>query len=172
MPNIILIQNEYPDEAARTKVINYICRSGLVGAYGLNADYARRHFEMVFKHFHKTEGLLLQHFVITFTTQEAYRLDVEDILRIGFQVGKLFAQYQMVYAVHLDARYIHLHILMSRVSFIDGTKYSDGLAGFWRLKAMLQQQFPKSDVGIYHSYPDSEHNTYKDTSEDYLLRIG
>ena len=171
MPNIVLVQNDYPDQGSLSRVINYITKSDIIGGYAVDPYHAFRQMEMVKSAFHKNGGIQLKHFFITFSLDEALRIDLDQVLDLGFQVGRLFQEYQLVYAVHLDGSHLHLHCVMNAVSFLDGHKYSDGLAGFWKLKTMLNQKFPKSDIGLYRSYPNSEYNTYSFTSDDTLLRI-
>lgn len=172
MPNIILIRNNYSDRASLLRVINYVTRSDIIGGYALDPDHAYRQMEMVKVAYHKEDGLQLKHFVVTFSHAEAFRTGVDELLDLGFQIGCLFREYQMVYAVHLDAMHLHLHIVMNTVSFRDGHKYRDGVAGFWKLKNLLWQTFSTAEPGIYESYANSTYNRYSYSSEDELLRIG
>lgn len=171
MPNIVIVQNDYPDLASLSRVVNYAESSGIIGGYGLDPYHAFSQMKMVKACFHKPDGILLIHFFITFTTAEAFRISVDEILDIGFQTGQLFGEFQMVYGVHFDSNYMHLHVVMNTVSFVDGHKYSRGRAGFLNLKRMLQDRFPKSDVGIYKSISKSDCNRYTFSYEDDLLRI-
>lgn len=171
MPNIVIIKNTYPDFAALKNVLDYIQRSTIIGGYALDPDFAYQQMKMVKTTWQKQSGVQLHHFVITFSHQEAFRISVDEVLSLGFQIGQLFREYQLAYAVHLDASYLHLHCVLNTVNFVDGSKYSDGLTGYWNLKAMLKAKFPKSDIGIYYSIPDSKINSYSFSPEDYLLRI-
>lgn len=172
MPNIILVQNDYLDYTALSNAINYITRSTIIGGYALDPDHACFQMKLVKERFYKTEGVQLIHFIISYSTPEAMRADTDEILNLGFQIGQLFHEYQMIYAVHFDTLHMHLHVIMNTVSFISGLKYSQGLAGFGNLERMLQGAFPKSDIGIYRSFPQSEYNAYSFTYEDSFLRIG
>lgn len=172
MPNILLIQNTYPDRSALRNVINYVLKSDIVEGYAVDPYDAFRQMTLIKSVFHKQDGEQLIHFVITFSNLEMYRLTLDEVLALGFQVGNLFQEYQMLYGIHTETTHVHLHIIMNPVSFIDGHRYSNGLAGFWRLKKMLKQQFPRSEVGIYYSFPNSDCNRYTHTKEDELLRIG
>ena len=171
MPNIITVKNDYFDTISLKNVISYIVRSEIIGGYALNPYNAYMQMLLVKNAFHKTDGVQLKHFIISFSADEMYRLDFDDLLNIGFQVGVLFAEYQMVYGVHYDTSHFHLHFLMNTVSFLDGHKYCDGLSGFWKLKSWLQQMFPKSFVNLYYSIPGTI-NEFSFTPEDYLIQIG
>lgn len=172
MPNLVVVENNYPDAAALRRLLNYVMRSGMVGGYAVDPACAFQQMAAIKEAFHQQEGKQLFHFLITLLHSEAYRVSVEELLQLGFQVGRLFKEYQLVYAVHLDASHVHLHFVMNTVSFEDGHKYSDGLGGFWQLRAMLWQRFPKSEVGLYRSFSRSDCNRFSFSAEDDLLEIG
>lgn len=171
MPNVIIINQDYYDAISLKNVTNYVKRLGIFGGYALDPSHAFDQMILVKRKFHKTNGIQLKHFLISFSNSEMYRLDFDDLLNIGFQTGVLFAEYQMVYGVHYDTAHFHLHVAMNTVSFVDGHKYSDGLAVFWKLKSWLQQMFPKSLVNVYYSIPNTV-NEFSFTGEDYLTQIG
>lgn len=171
MPNIILVNRDYLDANALKNATTYVMRLGIIGGYAIDPNHAYDQMMLIKTAFHKTEGVQLKHFVVTFSTRELYRLDFDDILNLGFQIGKFFGEYQMVYGVHYDTDHFHLHCALNTVSFVDGHKYCDGLSGFWELKKMLQQLFPRSYVNIFRSFPGTI-NEYSFTDEDYLLQIG
>lgn len=171
MPNIILTENVYPDSASLRRVLDYVTRSGIVGGYAIDPDHAYSQISLIKRLFHKCDGKQLYHFFVSFTNGEMYRLTFDEILNVGFRIGQLFQNYQMVYAVHADTSHVHLHVVMNSVSFIDGYKYSGGLSFFFALKTMLQQEFPSSEVGIYRSYPQSPCNRFSHSKEDAFLRI-
>ena len=171
MPNIVLIQNEYLDLSAMYRVITSATKSGIIGGYALDPNHAFLQMKMVKECFHKTDGVLLHHFLITFSTRETFRITVDDMLDIGFQIGKMFRDFQLVYGVHFDTDHLHLHLVMNTVSFVDGHKYAQGLTGFWDMKQMLQKRFPKSDIGIYRSFPNSLCNQYSYSNDDIVLKV-
>ncbi len=47
MPDVILIRNQYPDSAALHRVLDYVCRSGMIGGYAVDPVYAFREFMLV-----------------------------------------------------------------------------------------------------------------------------
>lgn len=171
MPKIILIHNEYSDRHSLAKVLNYVLRSDIVGGYALDPGHAFQQMLLVKSVFHKTEGVQLKHFVVTFTNAELNRMNFDGILELGFGVGQFFNEYQVAYAVHTDTMHIHLHFVMNTVSFMNGHKYSDGNVGFLRLRGELQRKYPRSDVGLYWSDPRSRYNKFTYTESDNLLRI-
>ncbi len=173
MPKIILIRNDYPDNHALLSVLNYAMRSQFYDGYALDPDRAYRQMMMVKNAYHKVDGVQLLHFIISFSDYEACILDMNEMLDVGWWAAQYFKGFQSVYALHSDTRYFHLHIVVNTVRFEDGHRYSDGDLTFWAMKKGLQEQFRKSDVGVYRSYPRSNVNQYIDDEDrDSFLRIG
>lgn len=173
MPKIILIENDYPNSDSLYRVLNYVLRSDLIGGYALDPAHAYRQMMMVKNAYHKTDGAQLLHFVISYASKEAYQLSMDEMLHLGFLAAQQFGNFQAAYALHCDTCHFHLHIVLNTISYEDGHRYADGLAGFWKLKCVLQQIFQKSDVGMYRSYPYSSVNRYmEDEEHDAFLRIG
>lgn len=93
----------------------------------------------------------MKHFFLTFSDQEMIYLSFQDILNIGFEIGKYFAEYQMVYTIHLDSNHTYLHVVMNSVSFQNGHKYSDSLSKFNSLCRYLRERFPRFDVHLFQT---------------------
>lgn len=143
MPNLLIVRNSYPDLESVQRLLNYVLRTSFYGGYAIDPEQAYDQMRLVKEAYHKTEGVQLKHFLLTFSHEEMMHLDFKDLLELGFQVGKVLERYQIVYCIHLDSDYIHMHFVMNTVSFEDGKKYSDGLVGFQRVKDFLEQRFPK-----------------------------
>ena len=143
MPNLLIVRNSYPDLESVQRLLNYVLRTPFYGGYAIDPEYAFDQMRLVKEAYHKTEGVQLKHFLLTFSHEEMMHLDFKDLLELGFQVGKVLERYQIVYCIHLDSDYIHMHFVMNTVSFEDGKKYSDGLVGFQRVKDFLEKRFPK-----------------------------
>lgn len=143
MPNLLIVRNSYPDLESVQRLLNYVLRTPFYGGYAIDPEQAYDQMRLVKEAYHKTEGVQLKHFLLTFSHEEMMHLDFKDLLELGFQVGKVLERYQIVYCIHLDSDYIHMHFVMNTVSFEDGKKYSDGLVGFQRIKDFLEKRFPK-----------------------------
>lgn len=143
MPNLLIVRNSYPDLGSVQRLLNYVLRTPFYGGYAIDPEQAYDQMRLVKEAYHKTEGVQLKHFLLTFSHEEMMHLDFKDLLELGFQVGKVLERYQIVYCIHLDSDYIHMHFVMNTVSFEDGKKYSDGLVGFQRVKDFLEKRFPK-----------------------------
>ena len=107
VPDVILIRNQYPDAAALHRVLDYVCRSGMI----------------------------------------------------------------VVYALHTDSAHCHLHFVVNSVSFEDGKKHFSGFYDLFPVRDFLQECFPRSNVHIYQSFPDSDVNRFGCSDDDELLRI-
>lgn len=143
MPNLLIVRNSYLDLGSVQRLLNYVLRTSFYGGYAIDSEQAYDQMRLVKEAYHKTEGVQLKHFLLTFSHEEMMHLDFKDLLELGFQVGKVLERYQIVYCIHLDSDYIHMHFVMNTVSFEDGKKYSDGLVGFQRVKDFLEKRFPK-----------------------------
>ena len=143
MPNLLIVRNSYPDLESVQRLLNDVLRTSFYGGYAIDPEQAYDQMRLVKEAYHKTEGVQLKHFLLTFSHEEMMHLDFKDLLELGFQVGKVLERYQIVYCIHLDSDYIHMHFVMNTVSFEDGKKYSDGLVGFQRVKDFLEKRFPK-----------------------------
>lgn len=173
MPSLILIRNEYPDSGALLRVLNYALRSEFIGGYGVAPTRAYRQMMMVKHAYHKTDGPQLLHFIISFSSADAYRLTMDEMFDFGLWASQQLAEFQTVYALHSDTRHFHLHFVSNTVSFLDGHRYCDGLSPFWKLRHNLQQVFPRAEVGLYQSFPRSNCNQYMDAEDrNEFLRIG
>ena len=162
MPNLLIVRNSYPDLESVQRLLNYVLRTSFYGGYAIDPEYAFDQMRLVKEAYHKTEGVQLKHFLLTFSHEEMMHLDFKDLLELGFQVGKVLERYQIVYCIHLDSDYIHMHFVMNTVSFEDGKKYSDGLVGFQRVKDFLEKRFPKWNTQLIFREVYAAHH-YKKT---------
>ena len=172
MPKIILIQNNYPDSGALLRVLNYALNTEMIGGYGLDPNRAYRQMSLIKNAYHKAEGTQLLHWVLSFSTDEALRLDNDEMFAYGHFASQLFGPYQTAYGLHTDSHHFHIHFVTNTINFDTGLRYSDGRAAFWRIRNALQAEFPRSDVGIYISFPLSSVNRYYEAEDkNEFLRI-
>lgn len=151
MPNVIVIRNQYPDNKSLRNVLEYALRSSLQGGYAVNPEYAYSQMRMVKKAYHKTEGVQLKHFIVSFSHSEFGYLSLDEIMDVGYFVCQVFLEYQTVFSIHLDSGNIHMHFVMNTVSFLDGHKYAAGLSKFNEVRIMLQEMYPRFHCGLYQS---------------------
>ena len=77
------------------------------------------------------------------------------MLALGYDICHLFSGHQIVYALHMDSAHCHLHFVVNSVSFEDGKKHFSGFHDLFPVRDFLQECFPRSNVHIYQSFPDS-----------------
>lgn len=144
MANIKTVKKDYLNESAIYNVIHYIlCSSDLryrnyagmplpYNSRGLaeEAEYATGLFELVRHIYDKEEETkrLLEHFVIGFSPQDCVaQYYAEEIAqKIAEYIGQRF---QVVCGVHVREKeygdYIHIHMAVNRVSYVDGNKFGE-----------------------------------------------
>ena len=144
MPNVVIVRNTYPDNAALNNVIHYtLSKATFYGGYGITPEIGAAQMQMQFvkRAFYQTDALQLKHFFITYSHDETAYVDFDEMMMTAFEAAKLFGEYQMVYGLHLDGSHVHVHIVMNTTSFIDGHQYSDGLSGFMKVCGMIKKKF-------------------------------
>lgn len=160
MPVIKVIRNTYMDDQALKNVLDYVLCGPFTGGYSIDPDYAYELMAMVKNAYHKTGGVQLKHFIISFSSVEFDLLDFEGLSALGYQVGQFFREYQMVYAIHTETHHVHLHFVMNTVSFLDGHKFNGGLMPFYELRRILAEQFPRTGAELYLSERYTPSNPY------------
>lgn len=173
MPNVVVVRNTYPDVLSLNRVLAYVLRSEITCGYGVSPDPERAFAEMlcVKRVFHQMDRVQLKHFFITFSDDEMGYLDFEEIMALGAEAAKLFGEYQMVWALHLDSNHVHLHLVMNTTSFVDGHQYSDGLAGFQRLCELLKKRHPRFPVLLNHTRPYSKEDPFVEADRGEFQRL-
>ena len=76
------------------------------------------------KHFGKTCGKQVKHFVLTLENDEVS--NVYSAFRLGYLVCQYFyGRHQVIYSVHTDTDNIEIHFCVNTVSFVDGSRLPD-----------------------------------------------
>lgn len=169
MPNVVIVRNTYPDTAALTNVIHYVLnKTAFCGGYGVTPEIEAAQMQMLFvkQAFYQTDTLQLKHFFITYSHNEAAYIDFDEMMLTAFEAAKLFGEYQMVYGLHLDGSYVHVHIVMNTTSFMDGHQYSDGLSGFMKVCGMLKKKYPQYRVKLCQTRPYTAKEPFTDSDRE------
>lgn len=102
-----------------------------VGGYNFNLyniNSVADQFKYVKRHFHKTDGSELIHFIISFPSDELK--SVKGARTFADYVCQHYAyKYQIFYAIHHRPNNLHIHFILNTVSFVDGTC-------FWQRKGL------------------------------------
>ena len=169
MPNVVIVRNTYPDDAALNNVIHYaLNKAAFYGGYGITPEIGAAQMQMQFvkRAFYQTDALQLKHFFITYSHDEAAYIDFEAMMLTAFEAAKLFGEYQMVYGLHLDGSHVHVHIVMNTTSLIDGHQYSDGLSGFMKVCGMLKKKYPQYRAKLCQTRPYTPKEPFTDADRD------
>lgn len=122
-----MVNDSYSNPECVHNLVAYILRDKSTGrrvryygGYGLNISKADEQMKLVKNYYCKADKRLMKHFLVSFddnvTPYDAYIL--------GWRIGAYYAdKYQLVFAVHEDTDYIHIHFVFNSVSFVDGSKY-------------------------------------------------
>lgn len=129
-------EKKYHDSDAVRNVLRYVLDDkktdrGLYGGFSANPEIAADQFEIVARNFGKNFGTHLRHMVMSFGEEEY--VDVHTAKCIAYQIAEYYADdYQIVYAVHTDAKHINIHFVMNTVSYRTGKKYGGDRADYHR----------------------------------------
>lgn len=131
-----IITKAEADTAYLLNCFNYVIGGhtvpGCVG--GLNVYPLQAFMQMmtVKRYFGKTSGNQLVHFIISLDKKV---FDPEVALHIAYEIAKYYGnRYQILFGVHQALRmnrkgratsYVHIHMIMNSVSFVDGKMYAD-----------------------------------------------
>ena len=93
-----------------------------VTALNCNADYARTQMQMTKKQFGKEDKILAWHGYQSFAENE---VDADTAHEIGVKLAqRLWSEFQVIVATHLNTKCFHNHFVLNSVSFLDGKKFN------------------------------------------------
>lgn len=142
---------KYYDVNAKQDVINYILKPNKMihryfGSIGVDQVHIAESMQRVSERFSKAKGVQLRHFILSFYPEELH--DPRTANEIGAKIIQWFGQeYQSVYSVHEDKSYLHIHIVINSVSYIDGHRYYGTKKEFYEFKNVIRRLL--SSYGIY-----------------------
>lgn len=144
--------DKYFDNSSRKDVITYILRSdkirhNLFGSNMFDICNAPAIMNNTASKFGKTTGVKLRHFIISFDPAEVSEpmiaYDIAEQISAFF-----FSEYQTVFAVHEDKAYLHIHIVINSISYIDGHRYYGKREEFNAFKAHVRNILKRYGVNI------------------------
>ena len=136
-------KGKYFDAEAKTDVIDYILNPykathGFVGGIGVNPECPAESMAVVSETFGKSNGVQLRHYIVSFSQDEL--TDPRKANAIAQQLTAYIGQeFQAVYAVHENKAYLHVHIVVNTVSFVDGHRWRGSKAEFYHLIDAMKQ---------------------------------
>ena len=145
-------------------------RGKLVGSSNCISKFVAEEMMAVKKLTHKTGGRMWIEIVVSATPDDQNRPDAAYMQLAKDFVG-LFAEYQTLYALHLDSKIRHLHFMINTVSVRTGKKFSQSPSGLQRLKAntndiLMKHGFEIIKIGAEQMLDLTDHSA--DIGFDYL----
>ena len=153
MAHLELVSKKYDGntiEEANTNIHNIVAyvlkdkiSGGLVKYYGginVNPLQAAEQFIAVKNYFRKTNPQCTQvrHFIVSFCKNDYVNALLAN--GIGYKIAEYYAdRFQIIYGVHEDTHYLHIHFLFNAVSFIDGKIYDKGKGEHSSLKNYINK---------------------------------
>jgi len=141
----------------------------LIGGNGVNKDNAFDRMNIVKEYYNKKAGREYIHFVVSFKGKQ----DADIVCDIAERICMLYADYQVLFSVHLNTRNTHIHFVLNTVSVTDGHKYSQSKADMQNLKKCVESIINQSGLlyeEIYESdYYDDEEDDFEYPDESELI---
>lgn len=135
-------------------VIRYIFSSpfyvygGVNRVFGLSEQIVIDGFKLVQEHYDKTDGKQIQHVIIGLDKREGVGTGMAYNMAIA-AAGYIGKRFQCCYAVHNgsydDPDYIHIHLAINTVSWLDGNRYYENNQNLYDLAGFLNS----STNGMY-----------------------
>lgn len=120
-------RKKFFDDRAYFDAIHYIFnpeKARFIGGAGVSSpDTAAEEMQNVAIKFGKNKGKRIRHSILSFEKEE--HVTPERAKDYADQMIQHYAsEYQIVYAVHENTENLHIHFVMSQISYIDGHRYA------------------------------------------------
>ena len=118
---------KYQDDLAIPNLISYItdgnkAKGDFIGGCNIDFNNIAGSMIQVSEQFKKNSHIRAHHFIVSFLPYEVHSVGV--LICIANQICQYFSdEYQIVYALHEDTGYPHLHFVFNAVSYVDGHRY-------------------------------------------------
>ncbi len=142
MCTLVMVNEPYKSIESVPHLIDYVTRDkdrrllSFIGVLNGNLYHLSEEMLKIKQYFRKETGKQIRHFIVSFEGNTIF--NAYDAYILGFQIAAYYAdRYQIVFGVHEDTDNLHIHFAFNSVSFVDGIKYSGGVADMYRLKAYI-----------------------------------
>ena len=121
---------KYQDSQAIPDLIAYITRKDKtpnewIGGVEVDMDDIAGSMMRVSNSFNKNSRIRLHHFIISFHPKEFRSIGM--LLGVALDICRYIGQeYQIVYAIHEDTFFPHIHFVLNAVSYVNGERYRGG----------------------------------------------
>lgn len=146
MATFTAIQNKTQSSSALGRVLDYVSQRKktlwdgrkLVSGHNCVAQSALSEMMATKRRFRKTNGRMFYQFVQSFSPAED--ITPEEIHAIGLELAqRLFPEFEVVVATHVDADHLHNHLIVNSVSWKDGRKLHQNAADLQRQRQVSDE---------------------------------
>lgn len=163
----IAAKGKYQDDQAIQDVVAYITRkdktpNGIIGGIEIDINNIAASMINISESYKKNSHIRLHHFIVSFLPHEVPSLSI--LICIANEIATYIGQeYQVVYALHEDNYYPHLHFVFNAVSYIDGHRYRGGFHDYHTLIHVITQILRSYGIGELnvHQYIPKANNPHE-----------
>ena len=141
MANLIIVDKEYTSPWVVRNVTLYVIDTnktfGYYGGQGVLLDNPAYYMRLAKKHFCQEDGKMIQHFILSFDRHDMRHIDENGAFFLGYAVCGLYPDYQMIFGVHQDTDYLHIHWVMNPVNLRTGKKFNFTFSESYELRAKI-----------------------------------
>lgn len=139
MATFTAIKNKTQSRGALSRALDYVKQEKktlweerkLVTGWNCVAQSAYHEMMTTKRRFQKTDGRMFYQFVQSFDPAE--EVTPQEVHAIGLELAqKLFPEFEVVVATHVDADHLHSHLIVNSVSWKDGRKLHQNAADLQR----------------------------------------
>ena len=148
MPSLKIVNEYYFKEDAMVNVMDYICRGGCTGGLGVNPECAALQMSLVKCLWYKEKGRQIRHFILSFSNTES--VDHNALMAYGYATAYYYFErgFQVLFGIHCNTLYPHLHFAVNTVNFRDGYMYNEGWGDASALRAHIEGLMPQWRVEL------------------------
>ena len=146
MATFSAIKNKTQSASALSRVLDYVSQKKktlwedrqLVSGWNCVAKASYDEMMTTKRRFHKTGGRMFYQFVQSFSPDE--NVTPQEVHAMGLELAqKLFPEFEVVVATHLDTKHIHNHLVVNSVSCEDGHKLHQNPADLQRQRQISDE---------------------------------
>ena len=147
--NLIIFRNDYDTYDALEKVLEYVDntkKSEYIGAQNILLHNPMEQARAVDKFFYNQTKKKVFHLALSFDEDDfisAYTLFEE-----GYNICALLPEYQIVFAVHQNTDYLHMHFAIIPINLITGRKLCFDNNTLYSFVQQIREIFKKYDIKV------------------------
>ena len=149
MANLVIFRNEYASYEDLENVFNYVnnrTRSLYIGGQNILLRNPIEQAMAVNRFFCKETKRKAFHLAISFDDNDF--MIAHELYDEGYNICALLHEYQIIFAIHQDTKYIHMHFVINPISLATGRKLFFDNTTFYRFVDGIRAVFKKYDVKI------------------------